>query len=53
MAKFLGADIHHEILAIRVFAIEALDRILHRGCDADGEHELLDVMIHGRPRLSL
>jgi hypothetical protein len=72
MAKFLGADIHQEILAVRVLAIEALDRILHRGCeftvrapelfkehisktrvrfvDADGEHELLDVMIHGRPR---
>jgi len=75
MAKFLGADIHQEILAVRIFAVEALDRILHRGCelavrapelfkkhisktrvrfvDADGEHELLDVMIHGWPRLSL
>jgi hypothetical protein len=75
MAKFLGADIHQEILAVRVFAIEALDRVLHRGCelavrapelfkehisktggrfvDADGEHKLLDVMIHGRSRLSV
>jgi hypothetical protein len=31
MTKFLGADVHQEILAVRVFAIEALDRILHRG----------------------
>src|SRR5258708_38098768 len=73
MAKFLGADIPQEILAARIFAIEALDRILHRGCelavrapelfkehvsktrvrfvDADGEHELLGVMIHGWPRV--
>jgi hypothetical protein len=75
MAKFLGADIHQEILAVRVFAIWPCIELLHRGCeftvrapelfkehiaktrvrsvDADGEHELLDVMIHGRPRLSV
>src|SRR4030081_3473383 len=72
MAQFLGADVHQQILAIRVFTIEALDRILHR-CgefsvrsakllkehiaktrvrfvDADSEHELLDMMVHRRPR---
>ena len=68
MAQFLGADVHQEIFAVRIFAIEALNGILHGGrqfavgaaellqqhvaetrvrlVDADGVHELLDVMIH-------
>ena len=30
MAQFLGADVHQEILAPRIVAIQALDGILHR-----------------------
>ena len=30
MAELFGADIHKEILAFRIFAIQALNRILHR-----------------------
>ena len=42
MAEFLGADIHQEILAVRIFAIEALNRVLHRGRElAVGAAELL------------
>ena len=71
VAQLLGADVHQQILAGGVLAIDALDRILHGGgelavgaaellqsmlpkrgirlVDADGVHELLDVMIHGGP----
>ena len=31
MAQFLGADIHQEVFASGIFAVDALDRILH-GC---------------------
>ena len=31
MAQFFRADIHQQVLAIRILAIEALDRILHCG----------------------
>jgi hypothetical protein len=31
MAQFLGTDVHQEILAVRILAIEPLNRILHRG----------------------
>ena len=31
MAQFLGADIHQQIFAVRIFAVQALDRILHGG----------------------
>ena len=72
MAGFFGADVHQQIFAIWILAVQALYRILHRGrelavgaaelfkkhvaetrvrlVDADGEHQLLDVVIHGRPR---
>src|ERR1700760_3808135 len=69
MAQFLRADIHQQILAVRVLAVQSLDRILHRSgelavgaaellkqhiaetnirlVDADREHQLFDVVIHG------
>ena len=69
MTQFLGADVHQEVLAVRILAIEPLNRILHRGrkfaigaaelfkehiakarvgfIDANGEHQFLDVVIHG------
>ena len=72
MAQLLGADVHQKVLAIRILAIETLNRILHRGrefavgaaelfkkhvaetgvrlVDADGEHQLLHVVIHGGPQ---
>jgi hypothetical protein len=31
MAKFFGADVHQQVFAIRIFAIQPLYRILHRG----------------------
>src|SRR3978361_16603 len=31
MTEFLGPDIHQQIFPIWVFAVESLDRILHRG----------------------
>ena len=68
VAEFLGSDIHQEVFAVGIFAIQALDRVLHRRCefavgtaellkqhvaetrirfvDANGVHELFDVMIH-------
>ena len=70
MAEFLGADVHQQVLAVRILAIEPLYRILHGGrelavgaaellkehiaearvgfIDANGEHQFLDMMIHGR-----
>ena len=43
MTEFLGADVHQQILAIRIFAIEALDRVLHGGGKfAVGAAELLE-----------
>ena len=70
MAQFLGADVHQQILAVRIIAIEALNGILHGGgefavgaaellqqhvaetriglVDADGVHQFLDVVIHGK-----
>jgi hypothetical protein len=30
VAQFLGADVHQEILAVRIVAIQALDGMLHR-----------------------
>jgi hypothetical protein len=42
MAQLLGANIHQQIFAVRVLAIEALDRILHGGGKlAVGTSELL------------
>ena len=42
VAEFLCADVHEQVLALRVVAIQALDRILH-GCGefAVGAAELL------------
>ncbi len=73
MAQLLGADVHQKVFALRILAIEPLDRILHRRgelavgaaelleqhvaearvglVDADGVHELLDVVIHESPRM--
>ncbi|MGX1213608.1 hypothetical protein AB7M42_003873 [Bradyrhizobium diazoefficiens] len=70
VAQFLGSDIHQEILAVRIFAIETLNGVLHGGgelavsaaelfqqhvaepgiglVDANCEHELLDVVVHGK-----
>src|ERR1700753_2131984 len=70
MAQFLGADVHQQVLAVRILAVQSLNRILHRGgkfavrsaelleqhiaetnirlVHADREHQLLDVVIHGR-----
>ena len=31
VAQFFGADIHQQVLALRVVAVQALDGILHRG----------------------
>jgi hypothetical protein len=31
MAQFFGADVHQQVLAIRILAVQTLDRILHRG----------------------
>ena len=43
MAEFLRPDIHQEIFSLRVFAIEALDRVLHGGGKlAVGAAELLE-----------
>ena len=69
MAQLLGADVHQQVLAVGIVAVEALDRVLHRGgelavgaaellqqhvakariglVDANGVHQLLDVVIHG------
>ena len=69
MAEFLGADVHEQIFAGHVLAVDALDGVLHGRrqfaigpaelleehvaearigrADAHGEHEFLDVMIHG------
>ena len=42
MAQLLGADVHEQVFALRVLAIESLDRILHRrGELAVGAAELL------------
>src|SRR6201992_2147623 len=31
MAQFLGADVHQQVLAVRILAVQSLNRILHRG----------------------
>jgi hypothetical protein len=42
VAQFLGPDVHEEIFALRVVAVEPLDRVLHRGRElAVGAAELL------------
>ena len=42
MAELLGADVHQKVFAIWIFAIEALDRVLHRRRElAVGTAELL------------
>jgi len=73
MAQFFGTDIHQQVFAIRILAVQTLYQILHRGrefaigaaellkehvtkswirfVDADGEHQFLDVVIHGRPQV--
>ena len=46
MAEFLGADVHQEILAVGIFAVESLDRVLHRGGQlAVGAAELFEEHI--------
>ena len=46
MAQFLGADIHQQIFAIGIFAIDALDGVLHGGRQfAVGAAELLQQHI--------
>ncbi|MET4799686.1 hypothetical protein ABIA96_002253 [Bradyrhizobium sp. LB11.1] len=53
MAQFLGADIHQKILAVRIFAIETLDGILHGGRQlAVGPAELLQQHV-AEPRIGL
>lgn len=43
MAELLGTDVHQQILPGRIFAIQALDRILHRGSEfAVGAAKLLE-----------
>jgi hypothetical protein len=42
MAELLGADVHQKVFAVWIFAIEALDRVLHRRRElAIGTAELL------------
>ena len=42
VAEFLGADVHQEVFAVGIFAIEALDGVLHRRRElAVGTAELL------------
>jgi hypothetical protein len=42
MTELFGSDIHQQVLTIRIFAIEALDGILHGGSEfAVGAAELL------------
>ena len=46
MAQLLGADVHQQVLAVRILAIEPLDRILHGGREfAVGAAELLQQHI--------
>ena len=46
MAEFFGADIHQQVLALRILAVEPLDRILHRrGEFAVGAAELFQQHI--------
>ena len=53
MAQFLGADIHQEILAVRIFAIETLDGVLHGGRQlAVSAAELLQQHV-AKPRIGL
>ncbi|MGY3469810.1 hypothetical protein ACVW0I_006681 [Bradyrhizobium sp. LM6.11] len=69
MAELLGADVHQQVLAIGIFAVQPLYRVLHGGREfaigaaellkqhvakagirlvhPNGEHQLLDVVIHG------
>jgi hypothetical protein len=69
MAELFRADVHQKVFAVGVFAVQALDRVLHCRrqlavgaaelfkehvseagiglADANGVHELFDVMIHG------
>ena len=43
VAQLLGADVHQQVFALRVLAIESLDRILHRRSElAVGAAELLE-----------
>jgi hypothetical protein len=43
MAQFLRPDVHEQVFALSVVAIESLDRVLHRGCEfAIGAAELLE-----------
>ena len=49
MTELLGADVHQQVLAFRVVAIEALNRILHRrGELAVGAAELLEQHVAER-----
>ena len=31
MAELLGADVHQQVLALRILAVQSLNRVLHRG----------------------
>ena len=43
MAELLGADVHQQVLARRIVAVQALDGILHRGGElAVGAAELFE-----------
>ena len=53
MAQLLGADVHQQVFALRILAIEALDGILHgRGELAVGAAELLEQHV-AEPRIGL
>ena len=42
VAQLLGADVHQQVFARRIVAVESLDRVLHRGGElAVGAAELL------------
>ena len=43
VAELLRADVHEKVFALRIFAVEPLDRVLHRGGKlAVGAAELLE-----------
>ena len=51
VAQLLGADVHQQVFALRVVAIEPLDRILHGGGElAVGAAELLEQHV-AEPRI--
>ncbi len=53
VAQLLGADVHQQILALRIVAVQSLNRILHRGGElAVGAAELFEQHV-AEPRIGL